>query len=104
MQFYFVPCNPDITSIEGKMAEIIRITAKKGGEKMANRSNKVLLPEAKQALDSFKYEVASELGLSSKVQSSGWSNMTSKECGAVGGEMVKKMIAQAQSSMVGKTK
>lgn len=63
------------------------------------RGNRVLLPEAKNALDSFKYEVAGELGLSEKINSQGWSNMTSKECGSVGGEMVKKMISQAESML-----
>ncbi|MGM9571522.1 MAG: small, acid-soluble spore protein, alpha/beta type [bacterium] len=69
---------------------------------MSKRSNKSLMPEAKAALNNFKNEVASELGLSSKVQSSGWANMTSKECGSVGGQMVKKMIAQAEQSMSNK--
>lgn len=69
---------------------------------MSRRSNKTLLPEAKTALNSFKNEVASELGLSSKIQSQGWANMTSKECGSVGGQMVKKMIAQAEQSMSNK--
>lgn len=66
------------------------------------RNNRVLLPEARQALDSFKYEVASELGLSEKVKTQGWENMTSRECGYVGGMMVKKMIQQAESMLAKK--
>lgn len=66
------------------------------------RNNRVLLPEARQALDSFKYEVASELGLSEKVRTQGWENMTSRECGSVGGMMVKKMIQQAESMLAKK--
>lgn len=66
------------------------------------RNNRVLLPEAQQALDSFKYEIANELGLAEKVKTKGWENMTSRECGSVGGLMVKKMIAQAESMLSGK--
>jgi len=66
------------------------------------RNNRVLLPEARQALDSFKYEVASELGLSEKARTKGWENMTSRECGMVGGMMVKKMIQQAESMLAKK--
>lgn len=67
-----------------------------------SRNNKVLLPEARQALDSFKYEVADELGLSEKIKTKGWENMTSRECGYVGGTMVKKMIRQAESMLSNK--
>jgi len=71
---------------------------------MARRSsNRVLLPEAKQALNSFKMEVASELGLSNYA-SMDKGNLTARENGYVGGMMVKKMIAQAESSMSGKTR
>lgn len=56
---------------------------------MSNRSNKVLVPEAKSGLNRFKNEVASELG----VQFTDYNgNLTSRECGSVGGGMVKKMI------------
>jgi len=54
-------------------------------------------------LDQFKYEVADELGLSSKIESQGWANMTSRECGHVGGRIggsiVKTMIRRAKESL-----
>ena len=65
---------------------------------MANRSsNKTAVPEAKGALDKFKYEVASELGVP---LSDG--DLTSRQNGSVGGYMVKKMIEQQEKQMAGK--
>ena len=58
---------------------------------MANRSsNKTAVPEAKGAMDRFKFEVASELGVPLSDGYNG--NLTSREAGSVGGQMVKKMI------------
>ena len=53
-------------------------------------SNKAVVPEAKGALDRFKYEVANELGVPLTDGYNG--NLTSKQNGSVGGYMVKKMI------------
>jgi len=54
-------------------------------------------------LDQFKYEIASELGLKEKIDSQGWANMTSRECGRIGGKiggnMVKVMIRNAEKMM-----
>jgi len=65
-----------------------------------NRNNSVL-PQS--VLEDFKWEVAEELGLSSKIKSQGWENMTSRECGHVGGRiggsMVKTMIRRAKESL-----
>jgi small acid-soluble spore protein D (minor alpha/beta-type SASP) len=63
------------------------------------RSNKPVNPQAQNALDSMKYEVASELGIANKVSSQGWSTMTSADCGRVGGQMVRKMIQQYESTL-----
>ena len=58
---------------------------------MANRStNRAAVPEAKGALDKFKYEVASELGVPLTDGYNG--DLTSRQNGSVGGYMVKKMI------------
>lgn len=66
-----------------------------------NNNNSGILPQS--VLDQFKWEVADELGLSSKIQSQGWANMTSRECGHVGGRiggsMVKTMIRRAKESL-----
>ena len=57
---------------------------------------KTLVPEAKQGLAKFKMEVANEMG----VQFSDYNgNLTSKQCGSVGGEMVKKMVAAYEQGL-----
>jgi hypothetical protein len=62
-----------------------------------NSSNKAVVPEAKGALDRFKFEVASELGVPLTDGYNG--NLTSKQNGSVGGYMVKKMIEAQEKQM-----
>jgi hypothetical protein len=52
-------------------------------------SNKTLVPEAKEALNRFKMEAANEVGVTLNQGYNG--NLTSKQAGSVGGQMVKKM-------------
>ena len=56
----------------------------------SGKSNRVEVPEAKAALERFKTEVASELGVNLKEGYNG--DLTSKEAGSIGGEMVRRMI------------
>ena len=63
-------------------------------------SNKMNVPDAKSAMDKFKFEVASELGVPLSDGYNG--NLTSKENGSVGGYMVKKMIEAQERQMAGK--
>lgn len=60
-------------------------------------NNKRLVPEAKEAMDKFKMEAASEVGVNLKQGYNG--NLTSKQAGSVGGQMVKKMIMNAENAM-----
>ena len=53
-------------------------------------SNKLVVPEAKQAMDNFKYEVASSMGVNLKQGYNG--DLTAKQSGSIGGEMVRRMI------------
>lgn len=69
---------------------------------MSNREH--VVPNADAALDKFKHEVAAELGLEDDIQSRGWANMTSRECGLVGGNMVRRMIEYAENSLQGNAK
>ena len=64
---------------------------------MANTSNKKLVPEAMSALDKFKYEVASEVGVNLKDGYNG--DISARDAGKIGGQMVKKMIEQAERNM-----
>ncbi|MBQ9832797.1 MAG: alpha/beta-type small acid-soluble spore protein [Clostridia bacterium] len=59
--------------------------------------NSTLIPESKQAMESFKTEVASSLGVNLKPGDNG--DLTSRQAGSIGGEMVKRMIAFAESNM-----
>ena len=69
-------------------------------EFIMSRSHKVEVPEAKGALDKFKFEVANELGVPLTDGYNG--NLTSKQNGSVGGYMVKKMIEAQARQMAGK--
>ena len=65
---------------------------------MANsNSNKKLVPEAMGALEKFKYEVASEVGVNLKDGYNG--DISAKDAGRIGGNMVRKLIQQAESNM-----
>ncbi len=59
--------------------------------------NKNVVPEAKEALNKFKMEAANEVGVNLKNGYNG--DLTSKEAGSVGGQMVKKMIKSYEESM-----
>ncbi|MGN1296910.1 MAG: alpha/beta-type small acid-soluble spore protein [Clostridia bacterium] len=62
---------------------------------MAN--SKKVVPEAMTALDKFKYEVASEVGVNLKDGYNG--DISAKDAGKIGGQMVKKLIEQAERNM-----
>ena len=59
--------------------------------------NSVLIAEAKKAMDSFKSEVANSLNVNLKQGDNG--DLTSRQAGSIGGEMVKRMIAYAANNM-----
>ena len=67
---------------------------------MSNSTNRAAVPEAKGALDRFKYEVASEIGVPLTDGYNG--DLTSEQNGSVGGYMVKKMIEAQERQMAGK--
>ena len=60
-------------------------------------SSKVVVPQAKEAMEMFKYEVANEIGVPLKQGYNG--DLTSAQNGYVGGYMVKKMIERAEQEM-----
>ena len=62
---------------------------------MASKKN--VVPEARAALDKFKMEAASEVGVNLKQGYNGY--LTSKQAGSVGGQMVKKMIKAYEDGM-----
>ena len=60
-------------------------------------ANKSLVPAAKEALNKFKMEAAAEVGVNLKQGYDG--DLTSKQAGSVGGQMVKKMIESYENGM-----
>lgn len=66
----------------------------------SQNSSRVEVPQAKEAMDKFKMEVANELGVPLKNGYNG--DLTSKQAGSVGGEMVRQMIKRQEQEMSGK--
>ena len=64
---------------------------------MSTSSNQPSVPNAREALNKFKMEAASEVGVNLKQGYNG--DLTSREAGTVGGQMVKKMIQAYENSM-----
>ena len=60
-------------------------------------SNKNVVPEAKEALNKFKMQAAGEVGVNLKEGYNG--DLTSKQAGSIGGQMVKKMVESYENSV-----
>ena len=68
--------------------------------KSSNNSNYKVVPEATEALNKFKYEVASEVGVNLKEGYNG--DKSARDAGRIGGNMVRKLIEQAENQMANK--
>ncbi len=64
---------------------------------MASKGNRSLVPEAKDGLNKFKMESANEVGVNLKEGYNG--DLTSREAGSVGGNMVKKMVESYEKGL-----
>lgn len=62
-----------------------------------NGSNQGMVPEARAAMDRFKMEAAAEVGVNLKQGYNG--DLTSRQAGSVGGQMVKKMVESYEQNM-----
>ena len=68
------------------------------------KRNTPLVIGAHQALDKFKYEIANELNIdTSKIQGGYWGYMMTRDTGAIGGNMVRRMIEAAERSLAEQT-
>lgn len=68
------------------------------------KRNSPVVQQSYKALDQFKYEIANELGIDqNQIYGGYWGNLTSRDCGAVGGQMVRRMIEAAEQSLAGQT-
>ena len=63
----------------------------------SNNSNKIMVPNAREAMNKFKMEAANEVGVNLKQGYNG--DLTSKQAGSVGGQMVKKLIESYENGM-----
>ena len=66
-----------------------------------NNNNKTVVPQAKQALNQMKLEIAGELGMSN-YENIDKGNLTARQNGYVGGYMTKKLVEMAEKQMAGK--
>ena len=66
----------------------------------SNNNNQLNIPESKNAMYSFKHEVANELGINLKQGYNG--DLPSRQAGYIGGYMTKRLVEQAERSMSGK--
>ena len=78
-----------------KLSRLDNIDLKLIGE--ITMSNKNVVPEAKEALNKFKMQAASEVGVNLKQGYNG--DLTSKQAGSIGGQMVKKMVESYENSI-----
>ena len=65
--------------------------------KSSSGSNKILVPEARAAMDQFKMEAANEVGVNLKKGYNG--SLTTREAGSIGGQMVKKIIQSYENKL-----
>ena len=65
-----------------------------------NGSNKVMVPEARAAMDRFKMEAANQVGVNLKEGYNG--DLTSRQAGSIGGQMVKQMIEAYEKGLANK--
>ncbi len=68
------------------------------GKRTGRRSSKILVPEAEVAMDTLKKSIASEFGIDFNSEYKG--NLSAKQCGKVGGEMVRRIIEQMKQEIV----
>ncbi len=67
---------------------------------MAQKTNKIVVPEAKAAMEQFKMQAANEVGVQLNQGYNG--QLTSREAGSIGGQMVRKMIESYENTMSAK--
>lgn len=63
------------------------------------KRNTLIVPEANKAMYQFKYELAREVGIENQIQGDYWGYISSRDCGAVGGGMVRRMIQSVEQTL-----
>lgn len=68
---------------------------------MANRTNQLLVPHARAALEQLKYEIAQELGIQLP-QDGYYGNMTTRDMGSIGGSITRRLVQMAEQQLAGR--
>lgn len=68
----------------------------------SSTGSRAVVRQAGPALDQFKYEAARDIGVQIP-EDNYWGDLPARQCGAVGGHMVRKMIEMAEESLAGRT-
>jgi len=76
------------------------VAGAQGSSSSSSNQQGAMVPEARQALNNMKYEIAGELGINLKQGYNG--DLPSRQAGYIGGYMVKRLIEQAERQMAGK--
>lgn len=69
----------------------------------SKNNNRILNPQARQALNQMKYEIASQVGVDYNTSGGYLGDITARQAGKIGGEMVRNMIAAAEQSLISQT-
>lgn len=67
------------------------------GKRTSRRSSRILVPEAELAMNDLKKSIASEFGIDFDNEYKG--NLSAKQCGSIGGEMVRRIIQQMKQEI-----
>ena len=87
---------PLLGSLKGGLADMI------SREKDKERRGKILVPQAKEEMEELKEEVARELHLNDDIARRGWENLTTREVGKIGGQMVRRLVKEAEKELAEK--
>ncbi|MEV5028861.1 alpha/beta-type small acid-soluble spore protein [Paenibacillus sp. LPE1-1-1.1] len=68
---------------------------------MANRTNQLLVPQARAALEQLKFEAAQELGIQLP-QDGYYGNMTTRDMGSIGGLITRRLVQMAEQQISGR--
>lgn len=68
-------------------------------EKEGGRRGEILVPQAEEEMEALKEEVARQLDLDDDIARRGWENMTTREVGKIGGQMVRRLVRKAEQDL-----
>lgn len=64
---------------------------------------RLVVREARQAMDQFKSEIANEVGVANQIEGGYWGNISSRDCGTVGGNMTRRMVEEYERNIANRS-